>query len=71
MFKFTKQDGITFLLGFIGAVSVPVIEVLTTIQQNDPASLELDEIGKGLVSGVLSAGGRYVVTYLFQKFGGK
>lgn len=62
--KFTKQDAYTFLIGLAVSVVLVIAQALTLEQSilENPSRWAL-----GVLTGVLTATGRYILTYLTQK----
>ena len=61
---FTKQDGLTFLIGLVASLVMVVGEALVRSEEllDDPEKWAI-----GLGAGLLAAAGRYIVTELTQR----
>lgn len=62
--NFTKQDFYTFVVGLGAAV---VVELATRFENTDAILANPEAWLHGLVIGLLSAAGRYLLTFLTQK----
>lgn len=61
---FTKQDGLTFLIGLAAALAVTLGEALIRFEDG---GIDLETWATALLTGLIAASGRYVVTWLAQR----
>jgi hypothetical protein len=61
---FTKSDGLTFLIGLGAALAVTLGEALIRFEDG---GIDLETWAVALLTGLLAAAGRYLVTFLAQR----